>query len=160
MCHKTLAVLALCIIMSPADDWTTSSSSFIQTFHAAYPCVSHIFADDLGRFKSWVIKGMCGSQSPVGDAVKSHRCNVWWDTELPAPPRLTVTVTSAKLFVTNCNTQHLDRPAPCKHLEHPPNSRHHWAIEAHLHINKRLWFSFSERLQKINPPEWVGRTNQ
>lgn len=54
------------------------------------------------KVESW--KGMCGSQSPVGEAVKSHRCNVWCDTELPAPPGLTVTVTSTKFFLTNYHT--------------------------------------------------------
>lgn len=54
------------------------------------------------KVESW--KGMRGSQSPVGEAVKSHRCNVWCDTELPAPPGLTVTVTSTKFFLTNYHT--------------------------------------------------------
>lgn len=50
------------------------------------------------KVESW--KGKRGSQSPMGEAVKSHRCNVWCDTELPAPPGLTLTVTSTK-FLTN-----------------------------------------------------------
>lgn len=138
------------------------------------------------KVESW--KGTSGSQSPVGETGKSHRCNGWCDTELAAPPGLTVTVSSTmwlSSWQTSANLQatawiptegdnfsfflyafHLVcwvsiGPLFIPASQTPPWESHHWVTAAYLHINtESVVLVWRKTLQKRKPPEWTGGTNQ